>query len=211
MVCCTGTEVKFSHGLGGPARVLPAGQAEGHGGLGLSPATGLRKGGQVNGAENPADDGMSLRAWARSRGIPVSTAHKAAVAGRITRRPDGRLDPERTDREWVVNTRTRVDGRVPTPPDNPAEEALVRRLLEDMKRPGDWCGEPGDEMVSMRVADAVGTSAYLMRAAALSQMVDRLAPMLAVLATVEGVREVLRQGLDEAEDAFAAAWEARWR
>ena len=54
-------------------------------------------------------EGVSVSQWARSRGLAVSTAHKGVRSGRITRLPNGRLDPERADAEWRQNTRTRVD------------------------------------------------------------------------------------------------------
>lgn len=63
------------------------------------------------------DDGrMSLRAYARSRKIPLSTAQKALETGRIRRESDGKILASKADREWLENTRPRVDGRVPVAP-----------------------------------------------------------------------------------------------
>ena len=48
--------------------------------------------------------GISIRAYARHRGVSDAAVRKAITAGRITPEADGTLDPERTDREWARNT-----------------------------------------------------------------------------------------------------------
>ena len=135
----------------------------------------------VDGPGDLTDSGMSLRAWARSRGIPASTAHKAVKAGRITRRPDGRLDPVQADREWVQNTRPRVDGRAPSVPPDPD---------------AGWVWLP-DVLAALQEWDAtVG--------GALDRMLDRLAPGLAAAQAEDEVRRVLVEGITGAfEEALA--------
>lgn len=166
--------------------------------------------------EAALDTRMSLREWSRTRRVPLSTAYRAVQSGRISRDPDGKLDPERADREWAENTRPRIDGRVPVPPggspgsapDDP--DAVLESLLTDMQRPPEWCGDPDDEQMSVRVAKAVDAHAYLMKRAALERMIDRLAPILAVVSSPEDIRAVLAQGLQQAEDDFAEQWRMRW-
>jgi hypothetical protein len=48
--------------------------------------------------------GLSIRAYARHRGVSDTAVHKAIRAGRITPEPDGTLDPDRADREWARNS-----------------------------------------------------------------------------------------------------------
>ena len=48
--------------------------------------------------------GISIRAYARHRGVTDTAVHKAIRAGRITSESDGTIDPERADREWSRNT-----------------------------------------------------------------------------------------------------------
>ena len=48
--------------------------------------------------------GVSIRAYARHRGVSDAAVRKAIATGRITPEPDGTLDPERTDAEWARNT-----------------------------------------------------------------------------------------------------------
>jgi hypothetical protein len=47
---------------------------------------------------------MSVSAYARHRGVSHVAVLKAAKTGRIHRRPDGKIDSETADREWVENT-----------------------------------------------------------------------------------------------------------
>lgn len=164
----------------------------------------------------PDTNKMGLREWSRSRRVPLSTAYKAVKSGRITRDPDGKIDPDRADREWAENTRPRIDGRVPIPqgeaPGSLADEddAMLEALLADMQQSPDWCGAPDDEQMSVRVAKVVDAHAYLMKRAALERMIDRLAPILAVVNSTEDIRAILAQGIEQAEDEFAEKWRERW-
>lgn len=72
--------------------------------------------------------GISIRAYARHRGVTDTAVHKAIRAGRITPESDGTIDPERADRDWSRNTeppkvglnRTATRAAVPdTPGDAP--------------------------------------------------------------------------------------------
>ena len=70
--------------------------------------------------------GVSIRAYARTRGRAESAVRKAIATKRITPNPDGTIDPERADQEWAQNTfagqtlhqatRPQVVSRSATPP-----------------------------------------------------------------------------------------------
>ena len=47
--------------------------------------------------------GISIRAYARHRGVSDAAVRKAIAAGRITPEADGTIDAERVDREWARN------------------------------------------------------------------------------------------------------------
>jgi hypothetical protein len=49
---------------------------------------------------------MSLRAYARHRGVALSAVQKAIATGRIHPEPDGRIDPDKADAQWERHTRT---------------------------------------------------------------------------------------------------------
>lgn len=127
--------------------------------------------------------GMSVRAWARSRGIPSSTAAKAAASGRIQRDARGLLDPERADREWVENTGSRINGRTPRPPEPQREE---------------W----------VRVADALAVdrelTALLLRE--LVAEINRLSPALASSDDPAAIRLTLYGALRDAAAHANAKW-----
>jgi hypothetical protein len=48
--------------------------------------------------------GISIRAYARHRGVSDAAVRKAIKSGRITPEADGTLDADKTDREWNRNT-----------------------------------------------------------------------------------------------------------
>ena len=48
--------------------------------------------------------GVSLRAYARMRGVTLVAVQKAIKSRRITPNPDGTIDPERANQEWDRNT-----------------------------------------------------------------------------------------------------------
>ena len=48
---------------------------------------------------------MSLRAYARHRGVALSAVQKAIASGRIQVEADGRIDPNKADAQWDRHTR----------------------------------------------------------------------------------------------------------
>jgi len=48
--------------------------------------------------------GISIRAYARHRGVSDTAVHKAIRSGRITPETDGTIDAARADRDWARNT-----------------------------------------------------------------------------------------------------------
>ena len=68
--------------------------------------------------------GLSIRAYARHRGVSDAAVRKAIAAGRITPEADGTLDAARADAQWSRNTEaprvgTRTQAaRAPVPADN---------------------------------------------------------------------------------------------
>lgn len=54
--------------------------------------------------------GLSIRAYARHRGVSDTAVHKAIRAGRITPEVDGSIDPDKADREWAKNSERPKEG-----------------------------------------------------------------------------------------------------
>ena len=64
--------------------------------------------------------GVSLREYARRRGVSHVAVMKAIRAGRLTPEPDGTLDPAKADAQWDENT---DPAQRPEPPAARADEA----------------------------------------------------------------------------------------
>ncbi|MFQ5984966.1 MAG: elements of external origin [Alphaproteobacteria bacterium] len=69
--------------------------------------------------------GVSIRAYARRRGVDESTVRKALKTGRIATEPDGTIDPARADAAWKANTS--VAKRRNPPSRSPLRRAKERR------------------------------------------------------------------------------------
>ncbi|MFZ6819840.1 hypothetical protein [Undibacterium sp. Ji22W] len=50
------------------------------------------------------DDEVSLRAYARHRGVALSAVQKAIESGRITKQPTGKISVRLADAQWAANT-----------------------------------------------------------------------------------------------------------
>jgi hypothetical protein len=49
-------------------------------------------------------DALSLRGYAKHRGVSLKAVQKALASGRIAKRDDGRIDPQAADLNWERNT-----------------------------------------------------------------------------------------------------------
>lgn len=65
---------------------------------------------------------MSLRAYARHRGVSLRAVQKALSSGRIAAREDGRLDADVADTNWARNTAPR-----PRPASKPPNETTTNK------------------------------------------------------------------------------------
>lgn len=79
--------------------------------------------------------GMSIRAYARDRGVSHVAVLKAAKAGRIPLEPDGSIDPVKADAAWA---RTTDPARTRIKPEKlkPVAEAAVGSVRETLKEQG---------------------------------------------------------------------------
>ena len=75
--------------------------------------------------------GLSIRAYARHRGVSHVAVKKAIDTGRITPLPDGTIDPEIADAQWAQNT---LQPRKADAPE-PAQAAKVRAKLVASTQP----------------------------------------------------------------------------
>ena len=63
----------------------------------------------MNDSRTSETEPLSLRAYSKHRGVSLPAVQKAIRSGRITTRPDGKVDPEQADADWERNTTPRTD------------------------------------------------------------------------------------------------------
>lgn len=94
--------------------------------------------------------GVSLRAYARHRGVSDTAVRKAIKAGRITPEPDGSIDVARADAEWGRNT-DRAQQRKPQQKAVP--KAALDAVSETLQESGTSTG--GTTYMQARTANEV--------------------------------------------------------
>ena len=77
--------------------------------------------------------GVSLREYARHRGVSHTAVQKAVAAGRISTEADGTIDPRRADAEWEANTRQQSNDPEPDEAGMTYRKARKMRLLYEAK------------------------------------------------------------------------------
>jgi hypothetical protein len=68
--------------------------------------------------------GLSIRAYARHRGVTDTAVHKAIRAGRITPDADGSIDADKADAQWARNSAAPHAGTQSRPPRVPVPETV---------------------------------------------------------------------------------------
>lgn len=116
--------------------------------------------------------GLSIRGYARHRGVSHTAVRKALAAGRITAGADGRLDPAVADQQWDTSTnlskpRNSVTG-VPKKrraPGAASDPIGVPGLEDGVASPPEEGGAP--RLVSSYAASRAAREAYMARLAKL--------------------------------------------
>ena len=97
--------------------------------------------------------GVSIREYARQRGVSDTAVRKALKQGRITAEPDGTIDGERADREWTSNT-----ARPHTSPPATTKavpQAAVEAVEETLKESGSPISFGGTTYMQAKTANEV--------------------------------------------------------
>jgi len=105
--------------------------------------------------------GLSIRGYARHRGVSHTAVQKAIAAGRITPEPDGAIEPGKADAEWSANTgaaRGRgkskaTAGRGRTV--KPVPEAALNAVRETLRESGEPVTAGGATFMQARTANEV--------------------------------------------------------
>lgn len=113
--------------------------------------------------------GLSIRAYARHRGVTDTAVHKAIRTGRIDVLADGTIDPESADQQWSANTDTPRIG---------TQSSAVTVGAGEEATDGSTAGNPGQRGASLlqarTVNEVVKAQTAKVRLALLkSELVDR--------------------------------------
>lgn len=167
---------------------------------------------------------LSLRAYAKHRGVSLAAVQKAIKSGRIATTADGSIDSDRADSDWSAKTRPGQKRRSPAP----ATVAPVVPFVEPRSDPGSAGGldyfrarairesylarlakiefeEKSAKLVSRdEVQIAAFTKARTVRDSLLN-IPDRLAATIAAEADADNVHQMLTVEIRKALDELAGA------
>jgi len=92
--------------------------------------------------------GLSIRAYARHRGVTDTAVRKAIQTGRITPEADGTIDPEQADRDWARNTESPRAG---------TQQRAARVKTPDLSGGGEGAssGQGGTSLLQARTVNEV--------------------------------------------------------
>ena len=148
--------------------------------------------------------GVSLREYARHRGVSHTAVQKAIASGRIGTEPDGTIDSDRADLEWEANTRQAQNVHQPEESGMTYRKARKMRLLYEAKllklELDEKEGVLADEKELCR---EVFTRARQVRDR-LMTVPRRLGPMCAAEKDPEVIRKLLHGAFVEALDTMAS-------
>lgn len=118
---------------------------------------------------------LSIRAYARHRGVTHQAVRKAIAAGRIVVGPDGSIDPEQADRDWAASTAPRMATGTAGPPSPPAGAAVVNATAFTQGRTAKILAEAQRAALELRVRQG--------------ELLDRAMVLARVFAFVRNVRD----------------------
>lgn len=111
--------------------------------------------------------GLSIRGYARRRGVSHVAVLRAAKAGRIPLEPDGTIDPTKADAAWMRSTdpakgRSRPQRKPVDEKLKPVPDAALGSVRETLKEQGLPAGGSGVTFVQARTAHEIA-KAHLAR------------------------------------------------
>jgi hypothetical protein len=99
--------------------------------------------------------GLSIRAYARHRGMSHVAVKKAIDTGRITPEPDGTIEPNRADMEWAQNTVSARKPAVAAKATVPAAEPVRAPVREAAEPSAQTLSSGGTSLLQARTVNEV--------------------------------------------------------
>ena len=108
--------------------------------------------------------GLSIRAYARHRGVTDTAVHKAIRSGRIEALADGTIDPDQADTQWARNT---------SAPKTGTQRATVKVKVPEVDGDGagDSAGDRGGAGASSNTSSGGGGGTSLLQARTVNEVV----------------------------------------
>ena len=104
--------------------------------------------------------GLSIRAYARHRGVTDTAVHKAIRSGRIEALADGTIDPDQADAQWARNT---------SAPKTGTQRPTVKVKVPEVD--GDGGGERGGAGATSNTSSSGGGGTSLLQARTVNEVV----------------------------------------
>ena len=104
--------------------------------------------------------GLSIRAYARHRGVTDTAVHKAIRSGRIEALPDGTIDSDQADAQWARNT---------SAPKTGTQRPTVKVKVPEVD--GDSAGDRGGAGASSNTSSGGGGGTSLLQARTVNEVV----------------------------------------
>jgi len=104
--------------------------------------------------------GLSIRAYARHRGVTDTAVHKAIRSGRIEALADGTIDPDQADAQWARNT---------SAPKTGTQRPTVKVKVPEVD--GDSAGDRGGAGASSNTSSGGGGGTSLLQARTVNEVV----------------------------------------
>ena len=79
--------------------------------------------------------GISIRAYARQRGVSDTAVHKAIKSGRIVPEPDGSINPKKANAAWERNSDPAKQRKQPPPPSPKTRPQPVQPIVQKPSPP----------------------------------------------------------------------------
>lgn len=147
---------------------------------------------------------MSLRKYAKHRGVSLAAVQKAISSGRISQEPDGTLDPQRADAEWGSNTRNSIatvttDNQIHDYNASRAEREFYAARLARIE-----CEEREGKLVSIDEINALHFSRARRLRDRMLMIPRRLAAQVAAESDARTVEEMLESAICEALEELSS-------
>jgi len=157
---------------------------------------------------------VSLRAYAKHRGVRLSAVQKAIQTGRIQTTPDGRIDSEQADADWEARTRPGQGRAARRGTETPRGEAaggldyFKARAIRESYLARLAKIEFEEKTAKLVSRDEVQVAAFTLARTVrdnLLNLPDRLAALLASESDADRVHQILTGEIRKALDELAGA------